>query len=92
MTDYVLRIYGHPEQIAPTHIVITSPYFSTREVRGTTGIAHGQFMGKYMHKADAPIETIRKMRAEGRSYNSISVTLGLPPSSVRTWCLGESER
>jgi len=87
MIDYVEQVYGHVGQLAPVHIVVNSPQFNTKEVKSAGGPTRGQFMHKYMHKADAPMDIVLKMREEGKSYNSIAVALGLPPSSIRTWCL-----
>ena len=32
MNKYVVELVGHPHQIQPSHIVITSPWFDTREM------------------------------------------------------------
>ena len=83
-SKYVTELYGHPGQIQPAHIVITSPWFDTREVldRGVYTNYEG-----YIKKADRPFDTIRELRAKGWGYNTIAKELGLAFNSVRRWCL-----
>ena len=88
MTDYTAELYGHPRQIQPSHIVITSPDFDTREVIGGNASRHH---GRRCKREEAPLESIFRMRSEGKSYKTIAEVLELSWSAVRRWCMEEAE-
>jgi len=81
LTDYDTRIFGHLGQIAPAHIVITSPQFDSREIicGGQGGRRH---TGRY---ETAPIDKIIAMRKAGLSYDKIAAELGLAANSIKGW-------
>lgn len=81
MMHYYERIYGHPGQVQPAHIVVTSPIFESREVRNA-GNAGRRWEYRF---EDAPIDEIVALRNRGMSYAKIGAELGLPSSSVATW-------
>ena len=80
MTEYYVEIYGHPNQMQPKHMVVTSPYFDTRETPATL-----QSRKPYTMAKDAPIQEIVKMRDAGASWNSIAVAFNMTYSSVHHW-------
>ena len=83
MSIWIDEIYGHPRQIQPSHIVLTSPHFDTREIKGE-GIAN-----HYRPRCkieDAPLDVVLRLRKEGQSYKNIAEMLDLSWSSVRRWC------
>lgn len=74
-------LFGHPGQMQPSHIVITSPHFDTREI-----LLGGQ--GRKVHRytiADMPIDKIRGMLRAGTSYRKISIELEIPESTLKGW-------
>jgi len=79
---YLTKLYGHPNQVMPSHIVVTSPYFDTREVV-TTSTARGA----YIRRADIParLETIAGMRAAGVFWKDIGYALGIHGETARTF-------
>jgi hypothetical protein len=81
---YVEKIYGHPNQVQPSHIVVTSKSFDTREVH----LPSKTNKNNKLHRSkDALISKIIQERDRGDSYYRIGKRYGLDPGTVRFWYL-----
>ena len=91
-SDYVARryarvekIYGHPGQIQPAHIVIISNHYRLGAAEIKTD--KNPDRRNLNHYKDIPIEEIIKERDRGDSYYRIGKRHNLDPASVRFWYL-----
>jgi DNA-directed RNA polymerase specialized sigma24 family protein len=81
---YITAIYGHPHQIMPSHIVITSPWFDTREVHASerTGI-------RLNERAERRSMVVKLREHHGLSYREIGEAMGVTMQTAegiyRTW-------
>lgn len=67
----------HPHQIQPSHIVITSPWFNTRE---------HNFGRSPKPREDQLVrrrERVLRLKAEGYTHTEIGVLMGIASSNVR---------
>ncbi len=76
------RVYGHPGQVQPAHLVITSPHYDSRE--NASGDPRDVKRGQ-MRFEDAPVDEIVRLRESGLSFQKIAERLGLPHTSVFEW-------
>ena len=76
--DYAEELYGHPNQTQPSHIVITSPYFDTREVTG--GSTRG---GSSREERAYRGRVVVNLRDGGLSYAQIGEAIGVSPQAAR---------
>ena len=77
-SKYVTALYGHPQQIMPSHIVITSPWFDTREIRGEGCARKGSRKGDWEDRR----EGIIAMRREGALFREIAQAIGISIQAV----------
>jgi len=75
-------IYGHPNQVQPSHMVITSPYYDWTEY---TREDQRDVSRLYNNYANGPIKEILELRARGWSYQKIADRLELTFSTVYRW-------
>ena len=76
------RIYGHPGQIQPAHLVITSPYYDhTEYIRNDMR----DIKQNYNNYANGPIIGIVELRESGWSYQKIADRFDLTQSTVYKW-------
>jgi hypothetical protein len=80
---YVEELYGHIGQIQPSHIVITSPWFDTREVPGSRGIR--QRVKAMPEWKIERIAAIKKMRDDGMEWKDIAVMLNRNTQHLQQW-------
>jgi len=76
---YITQLYGHPGQIMPSHIVITSPYFDTREV---VGQGYGR-EGTREFDRKKRREDIYAMRQDGSGFFEIGQALGISTQAAK---------
>ena len=67
----------HPNQIQPSHIVVTSPWFETREVRMSQK-SHGR-----LREQKDKQERALRMSDEGASMREIGAALGIKTYAAR---------
>ena len=79
---YVEELYGHPGQIQPAHIVITSPQFDTREVRGRSFPHRSKLMPAWKIER---IAKIKKMRDDGMGWRDIAGKMNLEMQHIQRW-------
>lgn len=76
------RLYGHPGQVQPAHLVITSPHFDARELTGGDRRDSREDYGSF---ATAPVDKIVELHEGGLSFEKVANELCLPRSSVISW-------
>jgi len=82
--NVIEKIFGHPEQVQPAHIVVTSPYFRVDEICFTDKSDKGRHDNNYHN---APIDEIVELKKAGMGYTAIAKKLGLSFSATREWHL-----
>ena len=78
MSRYVTELVGHPHQLQPSHIVITSPWFDTREMPEHDDAR----CGTRNADRDEKRRMIVNLRRSGLSFASIADIFKLSPSVV----------
>ncbi len=74
---YITAIVGHPNQIQPSHIVITSPYFDTREIPQPSQMGKRNYNMREKKRA-----AVLEMRAGGALFKDIAIALNCSTQSV----------
>lgn len=82
MITFYDKLFGHPQQIQPSHMVITSPWFDTGEVVLASNTDGRRGLVRY---ETAPLDDIIELRDNGMSYDRIALLLGLAHASVHKW-------
>jgi hypothetical protein len=73
---YITALVGHPNQIQPSHIVITSPYFDTREIH------HQERRGSNTQQRLEHRRRVMMMRDHGVLFKDIGKALGVTTSAA----------
>jgi hypothetical protein len=81
---YVEKIYGHPGQTQPAHIVVMSNRFDTREVQLPSKVNKSNRLHRIK---EVPIDKIVQDRDQGDSYYRIGKRYGFDPGTIRFWYL-----
>ena len=76
-SKYVTELYGHPHQIMPSHIVITSPWFDTREIKSGRNVG-----GLRQCDFEFRRNLIYKMKTSGKMFWEIAKEMNMSLSSV----------
>lgn len=87
--DTLTELYGHPQQIQPSHIVITSPYFDTRE-SNFASIARFKYPSRV--ESRQKFDKIVEMRKNGVLWKDIAEALGSKSTTLRTFYVRYLER
>ena len=74
--DYIAEIAGHPNQVQPSHIVITSKYFDTREI-----VSGRRALTRKIDREDR-INIVLKLRDGGALYKDIAEVVGVSEQAV----------
>jgi hypothetical protein len=74
--DYLSEIVGHPYQLQPSHIVVTSKYFDTREVTVGRGAA-----SRKTERIDR-IALVIRLREDGALFKDIAEVVGVSEQAV----------
>lgn len=77
-SKYVTALYGHPQQIMPSHIVITSPYFDTRDIKGLGFARKGTSKKEWEDRR----EMIVRLRGDGILFRDIAAATGISLQAV----------
>jgi len=84
MNKVIEAIYGHKGQVQPSHIVITSPLFDTREIKQSTGLIGGR---RKLDRAGQRerVAKMRELRAEKNTWEEVGAVFGISGNAAETY-------